>query len=757
MTVSRASSRASTRSDSQRTFQPQVATLVTLAILGFLVALFTAWAGGDWQIQRLFEHLHYFQENPPVSLSVPTTSERYLLAVTGLLLLGVLAVMRVSPQPRQWSRVIVVSILLGLLIRYVLWRSLSSLNLADPLNGFFSLTLFLLEIPILFSTATQLFFMLREKDRRREADQVSAMVLAGQYVPSVDILIPTYNEPTFILRRTIVGCQALEYTNKTIYLLDDTRRPEMRQLARELGCKYVTRPNNLHAKAGNINHAIAKTSGELVVVFDADFVPTKNFLTRTVGFFQDPTVGLVQTYKGFYNFDPIARNLGLEKALTYEEEVCSRHYQLLRDGSASTMCVGTSFVARRAALEATGGFVTESLCEDFFTGISVSAKGYQVIYLSEQLSAGLAAESVTDHIAQRMRWARGTFQAFFIKANPLTIPGLRLRQRLINLEGILQWFSHIQRLGFLLIPLLSFTSLTVLPVKATIGEFLYFFLPYYLVHSAVFSWLNHRSRSAILSDVYAVSQCIPISITLIQTLLNPFTRGFKVTPKGTYSDRYSFNWVLGGPLLLLLTLTLISLWKGLEVFIQLTTGQIDITSDQLQGLGLMLIWNTYNAAVLGIAVLSYLDVPRTEPSEWFNVRRTTCLTINDRSYWGTTTMMSENGAEISLHQLKPINASGAQSQSVQLALMEENLCLSGRIISSELHGDSTLVRLQFESLSFEQYRQLIELLFCRPGQWRGIESPNELQMLLLLCKCLLRPRCLAHNSTSSHPIAVANV
>jgi cellulose synthase (UDP-forming) len=738
-------------------FQPQVATLVTLAILGFLVALFTAWAGGDWQIQRLFEQLHYFQENPPISLSVPTTSERYLLALTGLLLLGVLAVMRVSPQPRQWSRVVVVSILLGLLIRYVLWRSLSSLNLADPLNGFFSLMLFLLEIPILFSTGIQLFFMLREKDRRREADQVSAAVVAGQYTPSVDILIPTYNEPTFILRRTIVGCQALEYPNKTIYLLDDTRRPEMRHLARELGCKYIVRTNNLHAKAGNINHAIAKTSGELVVVFDADFVPTKNFLTRTVGFFQDPTIGLVQTYKGFYNFDPIARNLGLEKALTYEEEVCSRHYQLLRDGSASTMCVGTSFVARRAALEATGGFVTESLCEDFFTGISVSAKGYQVIYLSEQLSAGLAAESVTDHIAQRMRWARGTFQAFFIKANPLTIPGLRLRQRLINLEGILQWFSHIQRLGFLLIPLLSFTSLTVLPVKATIGEFLYFFLPYYLVHSAVFSWLNYRSRSAILSDVYAVSQCIPISITLIQTLLNPFTQGFKVTPKGTYSDRYSFNWVLGGPLLLLLTLTLISLWKGIEVVVWLTIGQVDITSDQLQGLGLMLIWNTYNAAILGIAVLSYLDVPRTEPHEWFNVRRTACLTINNRLYWGTTTMLSESGAEVLLHQLRPIDASGTQSQSVQLALMEENLHVSGRMIFNELHGDSTLVRLQFESLRSDQYRQLIELLFCRPGQWKGIESPNELQMLLLLCKSLLRPRCLARNSTSSHPIAVANV
>ena len=118
--------------------------------------------------------------------------------------------------------------------------------------------------------------MLNIKERHREADLKSLAVVNGIFVPSIDILIPTYNEPVFILRRTIIGCQALDYENKTIYLLDDTNRLEMRKLAGELGCNYMIRPDNTYAKAGNLNHAIANTNGELIVVFDADFVVRDN-------------------------------------------------------------------------------------------------------------------------------------------------------------------------------------------------------------------------------------------------------------------------------------------------------------------------------------------------------------------------------------------------------------------------------------------------------------------------------------------------
>ena len=165
----------------------------------------------------------------------------------------------------------------------------------------------------------------------------------------------------------------MEYGPKTIYLLDDTPRPAIKALAAELGCEYITRPDNQHAKAGNLNHAIPKTQGELLALFDADFVPTTNFLTRTLGFFQDPQVALVQTPQSFYNPDPIARNLGLEDVLTPEEEVFYRQIQRVRDGAGAVVCAGTSFVLRRAALPAMGGFVTDAESDAFFAGILLAA------------------------------------------------------------------------------------------------------------------------------------------------------------------------------------------------------------------------------------------------------------------------------------------------------------------------------------------------------------------------------------------------
>ena len=449
-------------------------------LAGGLVA---AWFSGNGTLDRLFAQLQAMQNHPPMWLQVPMVMGEYLLTPTVALLAISWAIMRVSPVPRTWSRVVVVGILLMLVTRYLLWRSLTTLNVSAPLDGVFSIGLFLLEIFLLLTNILQLFLMLWVKDRRPEANRLAIDVVEGRFTPSVDILIPTYNEPAYILKRTVIGCQALEYANKKIYLLDDTRREEIRQLAEELGCEYITRSNNFHAKAGNLNHALAYTQGELIVVFDADFIPTKNFLIRTVGFCQDPTVALVQTPQSYYNADPIARNLGLDNVITPEEEVFYRQIEPIKDGAGSVVCSGTSFVVRRSALEDAGGFVTESLSEDYFTGIKLSAKGYRLVYLNEKLSAGLAAENIAAYATQRLRWARGTLQAFFIDSNPLTIRGLKPIQRLAHFEGLLHWFTSIPRVGFLLMPL-AYSFLGVIPIRASVQEMLYFFLPY------VFSTVN---------------------------------------------------------------------------------------------------------------------------------------------------------------------------------------------------------------------------------------------------------------------------
>lgn len=732
----------------RRVFRLRVATLVMLSIVIGAGAIAVGWFAGEGTIRQLFAHWQMLQENPPLWLKAPKVHEKYLLFPTLSLLLGVLAVMKISPRPHRWSRWLVVGVLLVLMGRYVVWRSLSTLNLADPLNGVFSLWLFSLEMMMLLSSSIQLILMLNVKNRSHQASQLASAVLSGHFTPSVDILIPTYNEPSCILRRTIIGCQAIDYPNKTIYVLDDTQRLEIQQLAAELGCQYITRSDNRYAKAGNLNHALTLTSGELITLFDADFIPTQNFFTRTIGFFQNEKMGLVQTPQSFYNADPIAHNLGLEDVLTPEEEVFYRQIQPIRDGVGGVVCSGTSFVVRRSALEAAGGFVTNTLSEDYFTGIRIAALGYKLIYLDEKLSAGLAAESISAHAAQRLRWARGTLQAFFIKENPLTIPGLRPIQRLAHFEGLLHWFTSFSRVGFLIMPL-AYSFLGVIPLRANVAETLYFFLPYYGVQVSVFAWLNDRSRSAMLSDIYSLALCFPLALTVIQVMLNPFAKTFQVTPKGVLRERVAFNWDLAWPLIILFIGTAVSLWRNLGMaFMHCSWGHAIPPNDAelFKGIGLGWIWSLYNLLLLSVSLLILVDVPKPDLYEWFELRRIVRLDRAEKTAWGVTTMVSEVGAIISLNSMAdfaphPLN-SPVEPLLVTVEFMEEKLQLSGLITDTTPNGDFFTVKIAFNQPSLEQQRHLIEMLYCRPGQWRRRETPGELRSLLLLFKILLQPRVL---------------
>uniref|UniRef100_B8HQQ1 Cellulose synthase (UDP-forming) n=1 Tax=Cyanothece sp. (strain PCC 7425 / ATCC 29141) TaxID=395961 RepID=B8HQQ1_CYAP4 len=750
-------------------FRPQTATLVLLGLVALSGLISMAWFSGEGSVQKIFAEINQLQDAPPLWLQVPMVTGEFLLAPTVVLLLVAWGIMQVSPQPQWWSRTLVVGILLILTVRYVLWRSLSTLNLSDPLNGVFSLGLFLLEMLVVTLAVIQLFLILKirpDQRRQREADHYALAVEAGDYLPNVDILVPTYNEPVEILRRTIIGCQALDYANKKIYLLDDTRRAQVEDLAGELGCEYMARPDNRHAKAGNLNHALSQTQGELIVVFDADFIPTRNFLKRTIGFFQDPQVALVQTPQSFYNPDPIAHNLGLENIITHDEEVFYRHMQEFRDAVGSVVCAGTSFVVRRSALEGVRGFATDSITEDYFTGIRLSAQQHRLVYLDEKLSAGLAAEDIAAFATQRFRWARGTLQAFFIQANPLTIPGLTPVQRLAHLEGLLSWFGTWSRVGFLLMPL-AYSFLHVIPVRATTRELMYFLLPYVLVNLTVFSWLNKRSRSALLGEVFSLVLVFPLAITVFQVMLNPFSKGFNVTPKGTQRDRYHFNWALALPLITLFILTALSLWLNLGMCMIKGDWARTVApevADSIRGLGLGWIWSGINLLMIWIALMVLMDVPKPNLYNWFDLRRTVRLTYStetgEQTLWGITTMLSEGGAQIALTQsgfpLLPVN----YNLPVTVELMEAGLKLQGQVIRVEDHqgkDDYPQVRIMFEQITLEQHRTLVEMLFCRPGQWKRFEVPGEIPSLILLFKILLRPRVVFDRNPDVRAIAVAKV
>ena len=695
-------------------------TAIILSVFGFLAAIAISWLLGNSHVSELFVQLHLIQSNPPQWIMAPDLgSKYYLLLPTAILFISAQIIIKVSPEPKTWSRRLIAVALLTLFVRYFLWRSLSTLNLSSPAEGIFSISLFAMELLAMVGTSVQMLLVFTVKNRDREADKYSVAVREKRYNPTVDILIPTYNEPDFIVKRTIMGCQAINYDRKQVYILDDTKRQSIKQLAQQLGCHYITRPDNSGAKAGNLNNALKQTYGDLVVVFDADFVPTSNFLERTVGFFQQEKIALVQTPQTFYNPDPVSRNLGLEGVLTSEEEVFYRYLQPIKDGAGSVVCSGTSFVARRDALKEIGYFATDSVSEDYFTGIRLAASGYELAYLDEKLSAGLAAESIGAHVDQRIRWVRGTLQAFFIKSNPLTIPGLSLWQRLGHLEGLVHWFTCIPRVFCLFVPIICiFGQLN--PVITTLPEVIYIFLPYYVLVLTIFSWLNKKSRSILLSDVYSLIQAIPVSITVIRVLLSPFGKGFKVTPKGLSRDKFTYNWSLALPMTILCVASLI-------------TFSISLLNVYQTGFNLSLYWSSYNLLMMTVAMMTLLDIPKPSFYEWYKHQKEINLYGDRQVYQGITQKISEEGIEVCLDQQVNLPTE------VMLELIPEVLILSGKVTRSYEQNGNLRAVIKFHSVTIEQHRELVEMLYCIPGQWQRQETPNELQSAVILLKLLRRP------------------
>src|SRR4030095_9661810 len=176
-------------------------------------------------------------------------------------------------------------------MRSFYWRVSSTINLDSSAGATVSLLLLLAEtygLLILFLGYFQTI----------EVQQRTSPVL--KTFPDVDIFIPTYNESVDIVRRTVIGPQAIDCRHKTVFVLDDGHRPEIQMMAESLGAVYLSRPDNQHAKAGNLNYALRPTRGELTAVFDADHVPVRGFLNKTVGFFGDDRVALVHTAQHFF-------------------------------------------------------------------------------------------------------------------------------------------------------------------------------------------------------------------------------------------------------------------------------------------------------------------------------------------------------------------------------------------------------------------------------------------------------------------------
>jgi cellulose synthase (UDP-forming) len=451
----------------------------------------------------------------------------------------------VLPLRRSWARCLLLGGLAYLSTRYLWWRWTDTLpGGVASFEHVWMWCVFGVEVLAYFSLSVMMVLLTRKADRSAEADAHEARLraLPASKLPNVHLFIPTYNEDFEVLERTILGALNIDYPRLRVCILDDGKRDWLRDYCAKKGVTYIRRDKNTHGKAGNLNNALAHSKAELVAILDADFVARPNFLYRTVGFFDDPRIGVVQTPQLFFNPDPIQTNLKAGDAWVDEQRFPFEDMQPARDAWNVAFCCGSCSVIRRKALDAVGGFPTDSVTEDVLTTLVLLRHGYITRYLNEPLTHGLSPESLTAFYVQRARWCRGGIQTLFLPGGALG-PGLSLFQRFFFLPVGIDWIVQcLIRLLVITVPLgVVFFGLQPYYGVST-ASFFYFQLPVWLGLKMVLHFLTPGRQLIFLSTATWLLISIRLIPVVVATLIKPFGEPFRVTPKGksagAASDRF---------------------------------------------------------------------------------------------------------------------------------------------------------------------------------------------------------------------------
>jgi len=518
------------------------------------------------------------------------------------------------PLSRPWARGLIFGAVWLVIARYAEWRLFETVIPAD--GEWYEVGwvwfCFAVEVLALFDALILYLMFLRTSDRSGEADVHEARLrsLPPEELPSVDVFIPTYNESIEVLEKTITGALCIDYPNFKIWILDDGRRPWLLDLCKSKGIGYLTRPENTHAKAGNINHALTKTNAEFFAIFDADFIPQRNFLIRTMGFFADPRIGIVQVPHAFYNYDPTQSSLALQKALPDDQRFFFEAVMPSRDGWDAAFCCGSNSVTRREALRAVGDALpTDSITEDMLLSLTLLRKGYITRYLCERLAFGLAPEGLKAFFVQRKRWARGAMQILYLATGPLGRQ-LSVMQRLLFLPT--HWLSQSLVLLLTLIAPIVYLWTGVLPmVNVTPEAVLYYLLPMLLAVASGIWTFAPRHYFPFAAQVHGTFQSFKILPTVLVTMARPFGHVFKVTPKGAGARASDYDRQIFWTSASLMGLTILGL---------LVNSQPDLRIIGQSGLLLIVAgWSSINVVVLFLVCMMSLQAPARRGEERFKL------------------------------------------------------------------------------------------------------------------------------------------
>jgi len=667
-----------------------------------------------------------------IIIAPSTVLSQSLFAYTLIFIL--LFVIKFKPfKNEEYLKLFVIFSALTISLRYFYWRATVTLNFDTFLNAFASLSLFAAEFYSLTIFMLGAFIALRLLDRKH----IPLSMFQEEELPTVDIFIPTYNEPVEIIRTTLLAASVMNYPkNKfNIYVLDDggtaqklndpdpkkreaniKRANDLKEMCGKISpnVHYLTREKNEHAKAGNINAALKHTNGDLILILDCDHVPSQDFLARTVGFFLDnPNLFLVQTPHKFYNPDPIEKNLRIFRQVPNESEMFYNFIQKGLDFWESSFFCGSAAVLRRKYLEEVGGIAGDTITEDAETALELHTRGYESYYYPRGMIYGLQPETFSAFVIQRSRWAQGMIQIFLLK-NPLLRKGLKWYQKLGYLNSNFFWFFSIARVIFLIAPIL-FLFFGVEIYNATLTEVLAYAIPHFIASLTVSYYLYAKYRWPFFSEVYESIQSIFLLPAIISVIFKPKAPTFIVTPKGEEIET-EFVSPFYKPLYFLFNLVIISFIFGIYKFIYYP--------DYRGTVIILFFWEAFNLVFLALGLIVAYEKPEKRKANRVPGHDDAVIFVKDETFRGKVVDISMTGIWISVDDDLSNYLSDIRDKELNFLIRDIRgilLNLKGEVVNANAHN----IRMKFSYKSLEEEKKIVELVYAPSTRWEYFEDETD--------------------------------
>lgn len=556
-------------------------------------------------------------------------------------------------KKKKWFIVLTVVTVIYMVL-YLLWRAIFTLpSIKEYGIVSFIFGIFLLVCEVIAALEAFVHY----KDLSAGAEPIMPVVPFSKF-PDVDIFIATHNEEADLLYNTINACTYLKYPDKKkvhIYVCDDGNRAEIKALAESFGVGYLGLADNKDAKAGNLNNALKHSSSPLIATFDADMIPSSDFLMETVPYFflpkmicedgkwrdrtedeidKDYKIGFIQTPQSFYNPDLFQYNLYSEKNVPNEQDYFFREVNVGRNKANSPIYAGSNTVISREALESVGGIATGTITEDFETGIRIEAKGYSCYAVDKLLAKGLAPNSITSLIKQRERWARGCIYSLK-RVHLILNKDIPWRMKLSYLACRSYWGSYIRRFIYILSPIL-FVLFGIPAVVCDLKGLLIMWLPAYILYDVTLRTVTGSIRSSRWSNIIDTTLFPYLMLPVILETFGIRKKEFYVTAKTKNEDDVKKDRILMLPHLFLFIISLVAIAISIYQLISL----------KAYGGVVILYWLIVNGISLLMAIFFMMGRKSYRKYERFAGDVDAVITFDNEKHEAHTIDISEGGFSI---------------------------------------------------------------------------------------------------------------